>query len=227
MKSNAGILARVNRRQECLRYSPSDTSVNLVCARSAVVPCAIRFLRSFEAVTRCICVLFLSMAALHFSASPCLAAEEATTNAVVKAAFEGDCEKLLVEQIDRADKEILVAIYSMTRRSITGALVKAVGRGVKVRVKYDAVSHSDSEAMNDTIQYLERKGVKCIAITLSGEKDSKMHDKFTVIDRKRVLTGSFNYTTSASTRNYENLVLIESAEIAKQYIAEFENIKNK
>jgi phosphatidylserine/phosphatidylglycerophosphate/cardiolipin synthase-like enzyme len=183
--------------------------------------------RRLGTVLACAGALLLAVVAAQLWPPSCLAAEDAATNAVVKAAFNGDCEKLLIEQIDRADKEILVAIYSMTRKNISGALVRAVGRGVKVRLKYDATSDSESESMSKTIEYLEKKGIKCDAIKLSGEKDSKMHDKFTVIDRKRVLTGSFNYTTSASTRNYENIVLIESPVIAKQYIEEFENIKSK
>jgi phosphatidylserine/phosphatidylglycerophosphate/cardiolipin synthase-like enzyme len=186
-----------------------------------------RPLRGLRTAAVCAGGVFLAVALSYLCPRPCLAADEAATNAVVRAVFEGDCEKLLVEQIDRADREILVAIYSMTRRSISGALVRAVGRGVKVHLKYNATSDSESESMSETIDYLGKKGVKCNAIKMSGEKDSKMHDKFTVIDRKRVLTGSFNYTTSASTRNYENLVLIESPVIAKQYVEEFEKIKSK
>jgi phosphatidylserine/phosphatidylglycerophosphate/cardiolipin synthase-like enzyme len=186
-----------------------------------------RFPQGVRGVASYAGAVLLTVVLAHLCPQPCLAAEEQATNAVVKVAFNGDCEQLLVEQINRADKEIVVAIYSMTRRSISGALVRAVGRGVKVHLKYNAESDSESESMSDTIDYLGKKGVKCDAIKMSGEKDSKMHDKFTVIDRKRVLTGSFNYTTSASTRNYENLVLIELPVIARQYVEEFEKIKSK
>ena len=58
-------------------------------------------------------------------------------------------------------------------------------------------------------------------------KYAKMHNKFTVIDGKRVLTGSYNYTTSASTWSYENLVLLDSAEIADAFAAEFKKIISK
>jgi len=42
-----------------------------------------------------------------------------------------------------------------------------------------------------------------------------------------VLTGSYNYTTAATTANYENMVLIESPEIAEQFAREFEKIKSR
>ncbi len=152
------------------------------------------------------------------------ASERARTE--VQAAFGEDCEKLLVQEINRAKKEILVAIYNLTRRSITGALADAVRRGASVRVKYDATAAAESDPMKRAIEFLNRHDVKCTPIEMSGDK-AAMHDKFTVIDRKRVLTGSFNYTTSAATTNYENIVLIESEDIARKFAEEFEKIKSR
>ena len=54
-----------------------------------------------------------------------------------------------------------------------------------------------------------------------------MHDKFIVLDRQKVLTGSYNYTTTASRENYENLVFIENAKIAEEFARAFERIHTK
>jgi phosphatidylserine/phosphatidylglycerophosphate/cardiolipin synthase-like enzyme len=54
---------------------------------------------------------------------------------------------------------------------------------------------------------------------------AKMHHKFTVVDRRIVLTGSYNYTTSATEANRENLVRIESYRVAGDYLAEFERLR--
>ena len=146
--------------------------------------------------------------------------------APVEAAFGDDCEALLVREIGRAEKDIVVAIYSITRRNITAALAEAVERGVKVRLKYDAGSAADTDDMKSAIRYLRKQGVKCEAIAMS-DAYGKMHHKFTVIDGKRVLTGSYNYTSSATSANDENIVLIESPDIAKEFSTEFERIKSK
>jgi hypothetical protein len=208
-------------------FARFETMVRVACTQSGVKPpqskCSRRM---FGAATVCIGVPVLLAVILNLSAPCCAVAEEPADNAVVKVAFNADCEKLLIQQIDRAEKDVIVAIYNITRRNITGALVRAVQRGVNVRLKYEAKSHSDSEKMTDTIDFLEGKGIVCTSIKMA-DKEGIMHDKFTVIDRKRVLTGSFNYTSSASTVNYENLVLIESAAVAKRYIEEFEKIKSK
>ena len=141
----------------------------------------------------------------------------------VEAAFGADCEKLLLREIALADEEILVAIYSITRRKLTAALVEAAERGVDVSVKYDAGRYKDNKGMKSAIGYMKKRGVKCVPIHSIGQYAS-MHHKFLVIDRKRTLTGSFNYTVSAVTRNHENLVLIDSPATAKAYVEEFERV---
>lgn len=52
----------------------------------------------------------------------------------------------------------------------------------------------------------------------------RMHHKFVIIDRKWVLTGSFNPTVTAHLRNLENAVLIRNGDCAREYLAEFEDL---
>jgi len=150
---------------------------------------------------------------------------QSTPAAAVRSAFNKDCEPLLIREVNGATNEILVAIYSLTRRNINAALVGAVKRGVRVTVKYDA-RQEDLEAMADSITYLRKHGVKCLPIKFADEHGS-MHNKFMVIDRKCILTGSYNYTVPASTINYENLVVLESPKTAEVFAGEFEKIKDK
>ncbi len=175
---------------------------------------------------------FLGIFALVFfqplSQQSCVAeqGQEKERSAVsVETAFGPACEKLLLREIKKAQKEISVAIYSITRRSITGALVSATERGVKVHVKYDSKS-TEWRGMKQAIGYLTKRNVRCTAIEMKGEY-AKMHHKFAVIDRKCVLTGSYNFTTSGSISNYENLVLIKSPEIAGKFAGEFDAIRNR
>ena len=49
----------------------------------------------------------------------------------------------------------------------------------------------------------------------------KYHHKFAVIDAAVVGTGSFNWTKLAETDNYENLVILGSKGIAKQFRDQF------
>ena len=143
--------------------------------------------------------------------------------AQVEVAFDQDCEKLLLDEVATARSELLVAAYLITRDNIVDALVRAAQRGVKVRLKYDAGEES-GDKMKAAIKKMDAKGVACEGIQLAAW--TIMHHKFIVVDRKRVLTGSYNFTSSASRRNYENLVLIDSPRVAQAYAKEFESIRD-
>ena len=48
-----------------------------------------------------------------------------------------------------------------------------------------------------------------------------MHHKVFVIDNQSVVTGSFNPTLSADTKNDENLLIMHDEKIAKAFLGEF------
>jgi len=51
-----------------------------------------------------------------------------------------------------------------------------------------------------------------------------MHDKFMVIDRSEVWTGSMNFTTSGAYDDNNNLIRIRSVKVAEDYTVEFEEM---
>jgi phosphatidylserine/phosphatidylglycerophosphate/cardiolipin synthase-like enzyme len=51
-----------------------------------------------------------------------------------------------------------------------------------------------------------------------------MHHKVIIIDDQIVITGSYNFSKSAKTRNDENTLVIHSPEIAGLYREEFERV---
>jgi len=59
------------------------------------------------------------------------------------------------------------------------------------------------------------------------ESSRTMHHKVFIIDESIVITGSYNPTKSGNERNDENLLIIESKEIAKQFLAEFTEVRNQ
>ena len=51
-----------------------------------------------------------------------------------------------------------------------------------------------------------------------------MHHKVIVIDGKKVITGSYNFSKSANKKNDENIIIIDNADIANQYLDEFKRL---
>ncbi len=126
---------------------------------------------------------------------------------------EDRCSSVVIDWIERANESIDLAIYSFTLDSIGDALVRAHDRGVRVRVIMER------EQLNRWSEYsrLRDAGVK---VKLDGNP-AYMHNKFMVIDGRVVLTGSYNYTKQADTRNDENLLILVGEDVAGAYEAEF------
>ena len=51
-----------------------------------------------------------------------------------------------------------------------------------------------------------------------------MHHKVMIIDGEIVITGSYNFSRSAETRNDENMIFIYNREIAELFLDEFEKV---
>jgi phosphatidylserine/phosphatidylglycerophosphate/cardiolipin synthase-like enzyme len=49
-----------------------------------------------------------------------------------------------------------------------------------------------------------------------------LHHKVIVIDERTVITGSYNFTSSAEQDNDENLVIVDDPALARAYLDEFE-----
>lgn len=125
---------------------------------------------------------------------------------------------LVVNGVNGAKRQILVAAYSFTSKPIATALITAKLRGVDVRVVADMKSNG---AHYSAVTFLANKGVP---VRLNG-RYAIMHNKFMVIDGQDVQTGSFNYTQAASQKNAENvLVLREVPELAAIYAQNFEKL---
>ena len=67
------------------------------------------------------------------------------------------------------------------------------------------------------------KGLNSVGIPLLAHGD-KLHHKFAVIDNKKVITGSFNWSPSAAHTNDETLLVIHSPQLAKHFTREMDRL---
>lgn len=112
-----------------------------------------------------------------------------------------DCENAVVYNIDKAEKSVDAAIYSINNRRIVKALKNAQKRGIKLRILTDKLQ---AASKSSKVFELYRLGIK-IRIN---SKHKIEHNKFAIYDGKKVSTGSFNWTNPASEKNSENCLLI-------------------
>ncbi len=118
----------------------------------------------------------------------------------------------LVASLDAARVAIDMAAYSLNLKDVELSLLHAQQRGVQVRLVMESNNMNTAE-----VKALQSANVPIIGDHLSG----LMHDKFVVIDRAEVWTGSMNYTDSGTYDDNNNLIHIRSTEVADDYETEF------
>jgi len=129
----------------------------------------------------------------------------------------GNCDQILVSWINRANSSVHVLIYEFTLSDVSQALIAAQKRGVDVKVVMERENVNDTSSQ---FYYLKNSGISIKWDTNS----ALMHDKVTIIDGHVILTGSFNYTVSASNANNENLVVINSTSWGAAFEQNFQQV---
>jgi phosphatidylserine/phosphatidylglycerophosphate/cardiolipin synthase-like enzyme len=128
---------------------------------------------------------------------------------------KGGCTETVVREIGRARREILVQAYSFSCPSIAEALVAARKRGVTVHILLD---RSNEKETYSELGSLEQHGM---AVKIDATH-AIAHNKIMLIDRKTIITGSFNFTRQAEQDNAENLLVIKGhPELAESYHLNF------
>ncbi|MBN2084454.1 MAG: DUF1669 domain-containing protein [Anaerolineales bacterium] len=129
--------------------------------------------------------------------------------------YTGGPDEILVRAIDEAVAGIDIASYDFDLLSVARALLRAKNRGVAVRIVVDTDNWH-----NEALAFLRGEG-----IPVAGDgREGLMHDKFVVIDGREVWAGSMNLTVNDAYRNDNNLLRIRSAELARIFTAEFEEM---
>ncbi|MFZ6030761.1 MAG: phospholipase D-like domain-containing protein [Chloroflexota bacterium] len=126
--------------------------------------------------------------------------------------YEGGPDEALAAAIDAARLSVDVAIYDLNLATIRDALLHAHARGVAVRLVLESDNMDD-----DAVQALKDAGIPM----LGDRREGYMHNKFVIIDRLEVWTGSMNYTSNDAYRNNNNLIRLRSTKVAENYLTEF------
>jgi len=129
--------------------------------------------------------------------------------------LRGGPDKALAEAIGAARVSVDVAVLQLNLWSVRDALLEAHKRGVRVRLVTDS-DYLDGKEIGQLIQ----AGIP----VLGDRREGLMHNKFAVIDRQEVWTGSMNYSVNEAYRNNNNLIRIRSAQLAENYTTEFEEM---
>lgn len=127
----------------------------------------------------------------------------------------GNCLSSVTTEIENAKTEILIQAYSLSSKPIADAVVMAKRTGVNVEIILDK---SSPVAQNNAVYFASLKGIP----TYLDAKHAVADNNVIIIDKGTVITGSFNFTKEADTKNAENLLIIKSDRVASVYLDNWE-----
>ncbi len=151
-------------------------------------------------------------------------------NAQIKAYFvpydQEAINRELFLLLERAKKQVLIAMYWITDDFIIDKLIKTKKRGIDVQIIFDESSKNNINVMN---RFLENNIFPVIS---PSDVQGLMHNKFLVFDNKIVWTGSVNFTKTgfnpkSTYVNHENVVIIYSEDIAQKFSNVFFGIEKE
>lgn len=128
----------------------------------------------------------------------------------------------IVDLLKQAKKQIRIAMAWFTSSELFNELIICLDRGVNVELILldDAINW---QPYAPDFNELMRKGGHLR--TASMDKGF-MHHKFCIIDGHKVITGSYNWTYYAETRNMENILISTEKETIQAYEMEYERLRN-
>jgi len=130
-------------------------------------------------------------------------------------AAEDEVISKLVPLVLDAKKSIRFMAYSFTHEDLGAAVLDRANAGVDVRGIF--------ETRGSETEYSELPKMFCAGLPVRQDGNpGTFHHKVFIIDDDVLVTGSLNFSNNADDSNDENVIIIQNAEIAAQYLQEFE-----
>lgn len=128
-----------------------------------------------------------------------------------------DCLHRIRQLISEARQTLDICVFTITDNRIVDKLEEAYQRGITIRIISD---DTKSEDLGSDMEALEQLGIPCRYDRTSAH----MHHKFAIADTHLLLTGSYNWTRSASTANNENIIVSNTPRLVTSFQGEFDRM---
>lgn len=127
----------------------------------------------------------------------------------------------ILDILDNAQKSIYFMAFSFTTDEFGQTIRSRADAGLDVA----GVMEEQQVKSNIGTEYdlFKQAGMD---VFLDGN-EGQMHHKVMIIDGEIVITGSYNFSRSAETRNDENIIIIYNEKIADFYMKEFQRVYNQ
>lgn len=133
----------------------------------------------------------------------------------IHAIFSPGASLPILREIASANSSLDVMLYQFSLDDYEHALAAAVARGVAVRIILEPRVDSNFK----TAEFLSSNGV---SVRWASREYTNTHSKTMVVDGRRVLVGSVNWSRNAAKSNRESAVVIDDGRVAGEFLRVFE-----
>ncbi|WP_374164475.1 phospholipase D-like domain-containing protein [Arcticibacter sp. MXS-1] len=124
-------------------------------------------------------------------------------------------------ELNAAEFEILAAVSWFTDEDIFNVLKNKLQEGVRIEI----VIADNSE--NEKLDFAILTSLGAVVVKIKNVGYGIMHQKFCVIDKKRALHGSYNWSVNARNNNHESIIITDHKETVQSLIDNFHRIKER
>jgi phosphatidylserine/phosphatidylglycerophosphate/cardiolipin synthase-like enzyme len=124
-----------------------------------------------------------------------------------------DLQKLVIDNISVAQRSIYIAVAWFTDEKIIKLLDEKLRQGVEIKVLF--YKHHINKKENFYNLHCHGAKIKW--------SQNLMHHKFCIVDGKKILSGSYNFTTTAK-NNDENITVSEAKDVVGEFLKQFNEL---
>lgn len=154
----------------------------------------------------------VAVLALLPSADRVAAQAHTLADAAICFALAERCTGQIVAALNGAGTETRVQAFAFSSRPITTALVAADQRGADLQTVLD---RSNRRFHGGVLASVTAAGIP----TFIDWRPAIAHSKVMIVDRHLVISGLFNYSASADTRNAETVTFMDTREVTGCFLA--------
>lgn len=138
--------------------------------------------------------------------------------------FDENIENVIIKNIRETKKEIYIAMAWFTSKTLMNELNNLKRRGINVKVIISEAEANDYKGNLYKLRSVCNELKKVVIPKRENKKyNNLMHNKYCIIDNKKVIDGSYNWSNNAK-YNLEHIIVIESKTVAKMYKNNFDKI---
>jgi len=133
----------------------------------------------------------------------------------------GNIQKTISDILFSAKKSIDITIYSFSSEDLIYPIIERANEGVKIRIIMDDLQAAHKWSPDERLSKIEN-----IEVVLD-TSNQLMHNKYVIVDDRILITGSYNWSNNAETKNHENIVILTDGNIIKDFNNNFEELWRK